>query len=1226
MKPKLRYCLPLASFIAVLLASPAAHAASLYWDGNSTTIGAGTAPAGTWGSSNFWNTDMTGGSSGALQTTTLTTDDLFFAAGADAKDGYTISLTTTQNAKSLHFEEGNVTLSGTDGKIVLGGTGLVRVNGGLTAKIGNSTTTVIDGTAGLTKNGVGTLIISNTASNTITGGFFLNGGTLAIERNGTPFSTSNALTFAGGTLVMKAVNLSGTTLDQNFGNVTVNAGGGTLQVNRNGLVRSQVNLGAITATAAGGSLLLSSTSGTQTSGIITTTSANDATGILGGRIIYSDGTAGTGMNFATITTGTTVGAYAGYTAMLLTGGSSTTNYSTSAGGALSGALAVNALKVVGSATALALTSNTLTIASGGLLSTGAAAQTISGTTGRLTAGDGLGGTADLVIHQYNTAGLTVSAAIGDNAAGSGNTVNLVKAGTGYLALSGTNTYTGNTYVNGGVLDFKTTTPAGAGANIFVIPGASVKFDVPTQTLLNRIAATTEEFGVMTFSNVANALDFTNHPNAFLAGGFFTNGAKTDNFTGTITPANNTYRLGYTGAAGGFGLSTLLGGANDLIIGGNNVILTNANTFSGETVIRTGANLLLANTLALQNSVLNVGTGSDTVTGLFALSRLQQNIINDQLVSSATFGGLSGSRNLATAYGGAYGNNAGLLSSIAVRGFTLNPGSEKSLTHTGVIANFARDTTITKSGAGTQELGGNNTYSGVTTISDGVLKVNHAAALGKGGSAGNSAGSTIVNSGGSLALNGLITLIEPIVLNGTGFGGNGALVNNSGTEASIVGGIASIQITGGGTYLGTAPTVSLTGTGTGATATVQLGLSSASLSSFSGGAGWVVGDLFTTSGGAGTGAVFEVTAVTSGNPTAWTVVNAGSGYTTAPTGITKLSRTGTLTGTLTLSFNATNNVIGGLTLTNGGSGYDDTTTASFSAGSATATVQHSSVVLASDSSIGGSGNLTIGAVVSQIGGSRSLTKVGAGTLTFSGVNTYSGDTTITGGTLALSGAATIASSSRIQINSTTALSVAGIAGTTFSVGATQTLAGNGTVLATGKTVNVSGTLSPGASPGTLTQDGGSLQLAVGGDYNWQIVNATGFAGAAYDTSNLINSATLDLSLLSANNTYNINLWSLSGTGPDVNGNAINFDNALSQSWVLFSTTVPISGFSTEKFTINSAPFNGTSGFSNALNGGAFSVALADSDTDMVLIFTAVPEPNVAVLIASLGGILLLRRRR
>lgn len=276
---------------------------------------------------------------------------------------------------------------------------------------------------------------------------------------------------------------------------------------------------------------------------------------------------------------------------------------------------------------------------------------------------------------------------------------------------------------------------------------------------------------------------------------------------------------------------------------------------------------------------------------------------------------------------------------------------------------------------------------------------------------------------------------------------------------------------------------------------------------------------------------------------------------------------------------------------------------------------------------GNFNLGVSGATNNVmtGATGSLIKNGAGTLTINSGTTYGGTTTISGGKLALAGSGSIASTSKIIVGASTTFDVTGLTASSYTLGSSQTVGGAGTILATGKTVVSNGTLSPGSSPGTLTQDGGTLQLGAGGDYNWQIHDATGAAGTGYDTTSLTNGATLDLSLLSAGNTFNINLWSLSSIGPDVNGNAINFNNTVNQSWTLFSTESAISGFSADKFTINTGSFNGTSGFSNALGGGTFSVGLGDGSTDLVLNFTAVPEPGAAV-IGSFGVLALLRRRR
>jgi len=66
--------------------------------------------------------------------------------------------------------------------------------------------------------------------------------------------------------------------------------------------------------------------------------------------------------------------------------------------------------------------------------------------GTLTAGSATG--ADLIINQFGTGALDIQSVIANNGA---NVVTLVKAGTGELKLSGTNSFTGGVLLQSGIL-------------------------------------------------------------------------------------------------------------------------------------------------------------------------------------------------------------------------------------------------------------------------------------------------------------------------------------------------------------------------------------------------------------------------------------------------------------------------------------------------------------------------------------------------------------------------------------------------------------------------------------------------------------------------------------------------------------------------------------------------------------------------------------------------------
>jgi autotransporter-associated beta strand protein len=331
---------------------------------------------------------------------------------------------------------------------------------------------------------------------------------------------------------------------------------------------------------------------------------------------------------------------------------------------------------------------------------------------------------------------TISGAISNSTGNAG----LIKEGDGWLFLTAAPTYNGTTTVSGGLLDLAAlnlnSMGGGAGVrSISIAAGAAVRRNSLDNAFLNRLVETSNEIGVMTGAT-ANNLDFSsstgaNLPNAFL-GNWASNGAKAE-ISGTITPGSNGYLLGAKGSSGLLGIvgTNKITGANSLTVGqtgasGIRVELAAANDFTGNTVINAGAKLTLGNNLALQNSALNLGSAG----GTFALSNglLSGRTTGSIATPSPTFGGLIGSRNLFSAFTSTGGNNEQLLANTAVTGFTLNVATGNTHTYSGAIGGFGSgavsgtggDSSLTKTGAGTQILDGTSTYTGGTFINGGKL--------------------------------------------------------------------------------------------------------------------------------------------------------------------------------------------------------------------------------------------------------------------------------------------------------------------------------------------------------------------------------------------------------------------------------------------------------------------------------------------------------------------------
>ena len=335
-----------------------------------------------------------------------------------------------------------------------------------------------------------------------------------------------------------------------------------------------------------------------------------------------------------------------------------------------------------------------------------------------------------------------------------------------LLLAGTNTYSGGTTINGGVLAFASPVSiAGAGANVIVNAGGAAAANYAIdQTFLGRIASTSA--GVVALgADSANALDFSvagsNLPSASLGAiGAFS-------YSGVLTPSAGTYRLG-----GGGGALTLPGlnaltGTNSLVVSsgvmtGSSVVLAADNNYSGETTINGGV-------LAF-NALTNLGTGGITFGG----GTLQWAGSNTADISSrtVTFGAAGGTLDVGA-------NNVTLANAIG------NNGSGS----------------LAKLGTGILTLNGNNTYSGGTLLNAGVVQVSADAALGGSSGGVTFAGTSTLRFGAGISLPATRTLTS-----------NAGVTASLDTQTNSITVAGPLSGSGGFTKANTTGTLIYTGTG------------------------------------------------------------------------------------------------------------------------------------------------------------------------------------------------------------------------------------------------------------------------------------------------------------------------------------------------------------------------------------------------------------------------------
>ena len=214
--PLMPYRVLALALVSITALVPPAAAATVYWDINGATPGAGgTTPTGTW---NAANTNWSSSEAGDVDTALWTAGDTgVFAAGTNATGSYTVTVSGAQDIGSLTFEEGTVTLGGT-ATLQMVTNSIFDVATGRSATIGDTVTLSNDVARTLTKTGSGTLTVGT--ARTYTGETIVNAGKLILRSNANQTFSSPLTINSSGT-----VELNGLGGSSDYGVITVNAGG-----------------------------------------------------------------------------------------------------------------------------------------------------------------------------------------------------------------------------------------------------------------------------------------------------------------------------------------------------------------------------------------------------------------------------------------------------------------------------------------------------------------------------------------------------------------------------------------------------------------------------------------------------------------------------------------------------------------------------------------------------------------------------------------------------------------------------------------------------------------------------------------------------------------------------------------------------------------------------------------------------------------------------------------
>ena len=765
MKPHTR--LPFLSLGFIALCCPAARAQDLVWDANGSAAGV-VGGTGTWGASTWWN--------GAANQGWASGDNAIFG---DTGGIVTLGLRTNVNVARMDFGVDGYTLSGA------GSIKFIYYEGNVINTTTGTTTIAVSlgGIGGFYKIGAGTLVLSG--SNSLTGTIYVSAGTLRLAGGAAVLDTAaiymdnigNAIldlnstsetigSLAGGgtsggnvTLGAGTLTTDGDALSTPYAGV-ISGSGGLTKIGNGILTLSGANLYTGTTLISAGTLRLSG--GAALADTSAVTLANTAGAVLdlnnnsetigslagGGSVTLGSGTLTCGGDNSSTSF---AGSISGSGGLIKTG---TGTFTLTTSNTYSGNLRVAAGAVSTAAVGNSYTDNPLgrgsimelgsATTSGRLIYTGAA----NGSTNRsftLYAGGG-------IFENAGSGSLTLTGICNGNGG-------LTKTGAGLLVMQGTGYYSGDTVIEQGLLRVAGGNAISNSSTLTIGSNPGTGLDLAADETTGALAGYGSVFlNAFTLTFGANNLA-TTYSGAIQGNGSIRKaGTGTTTLTGTNTytgPTNVT--SGVLRLRGGHALSDAsnvnltdsagvaleLDGSPETIgwlsgggTSGGNVLLGSSTltikTPSGSGTTYNGAisgsgGLTINGPGSLTLGGTNSYTGTTTLSGAWcsiasaqALPAGSPVVIDNVAATTLNIGSIGEVAMASLAGGGSYGGNLQLNANPLRVG-----GNGVSTSFGGVISGAG---TLTKTGTGSLDLSGVNTWTGTTTIEHGQLRLSGGSAI------------------------------------------------------------------------------------------------------------------------------------------------------------------------------------------------------------------------------------------------------------------------------------------------------------------------------------------------------------------------------------------------------------------------------------------------------------------------------------------------------------------